>query len=316
MDVVLVVRHTFWELSDDIPNVFEAGRNARSFSDFDIRYGEDHFLADLPEDGMENSTKFADACCKATAETCSSAGSSIDLSENWADMDTDTESDESEAVCATPAPEQRHVQQVMMPMGFVLVPMPQTNMVWGCQGVPQHVSVTSGNGGRSCVAPPPGHFSSNPQKQPERTTVVLRNLPAHLSRSEFVKILDDAGFGKRYDFVYLPTNFRNMTVFGYAIVNFSDPADALAALEQFRGADVDGQAMITEWSKSQQGYDDLVCRYRDSPVMHNSVPDKYKPIILANGQLQPFPSPTEPLHLPRKFTPTKDQRSGGGSILP
>merc|ERR1719198_830665 len=92
-----------------------------------------------------------------------------------------------------------------------------------------------------------------------------------------------------------------MTVFGYAIVNFSDPADAQAALEKFRGKDVDGQAMITEWSKSQQGYDDLVKRYRDSPVMHTSVPDKHKPIILANGRLQPFPPPTEPLQPPRTF---------------
>jgi RNA recognition motif-containing protein len=107
--------------------------------------------------------------------------------------------------------------------------------------------------------------------------------------------------------VYLPTNFRNMTVFGYAIVNFSAPADAEAALEKFRGMDVDGQAMITEWSKSQQGYDDLVCRYRDSPVMHTSVPDKHKPIILAKGILQTFPPPTEPLQLPRKFAPTTER---------
>jgi RNA recognition motif-containing protein len=90
-------------------------------------------------------------------------------------------------------------------------------------------------------------------------------------------------------------------------VNFTDPAVAQAALEQFRGTNVDGQAMITEWSKSQQGYDDLVRRYRDSPVMHTSVPDKHKPIILAKGRVQTFPPPTEPLQLPRKFAPTPER---------
>merc|ERR1712146_16802 len=112
--------------------------------------------------------------------------------------------------------------------------------MWGCQNVPQAAVK---------VAPPPGNFAMNAaeaQKNAERTTVVLRNLPSHLSRSELVRILDEAGFATRYDFVYLPTNFRNMTVFGYAIVNFTDPAGAQAALELFRGKMVDGQAMITE----------------------------------------------------------------------
>jgi len=285
MDSILVVRQTFWELEEEIPTNVEC--RARSYSDFDIRYG-DHVFADLQED----SAKLDDVCCKATTET-SSVGCSTDLSENWADMsDSDTESDASVNYCTTPPPEEQ-----LVPRRFV-VPPP------GNFAPPPRYA-----------APPPGNFSLSHvkvQKTQERTTVVLRNLPSHLSRSELVKILDDAGFSKKYDFVYLPTNFRNMTVFGYAIVNFCDAADAQAALDQFRGTDVDGQAMITEWSKSQQGYADLVCRYRDSPVMHTSVPDQHKPIILANGCLQPFPPPTESLQPLRKFAPTQDQ----GSFLP
>ena len=198
----------------------------------------------------------------------------------------------------------------MMPVRFVMMPVVQTK---------------PDTEARSCVAPPPGNFApparkfvpppgnlllppasppgnlAKPVAISEKTTVVLRNLPADLCRSEFVQMLDEAGFAKRYDFVYLPTNFRNMTVFGYAIINFCDTEDAEAALEHFRGMHFGGQDVITEWSKSQQGYDDLVCRYRDSPVMHSSVPDKHKPIILAEGCAQPFPPPTQPLQPPRKF---------------
>jgi hypothetical protein len=297
--MMLVVRKTFY----DIDEVFETGRQERSYSDFEIGYGGHHVPVDLSED----CANFDDACCKATSETCSD-GSSTDVSENEADMDTDTESDGSDC-CTTPPPEQQPVQQVMMP--FVLVPFAQTNMGWGCQGVQQASVAPPGNlaapPGRNFAAPP-GNFSlshAKVQKMPEKTTVVLRNLPSDLLRSGLVKLLDDAGFSERYDFLYLPTNFRNMTVFGYAIVNFSDPADAQAALEQFTGANVDGQDLIAEWSRSQQGYDDLVCRYRKSPVMHSSVPDKHKPIVLANGRVQPFPPPTEPLQPPRTFAPAQ-----------
>jgi len=309
MESTLVIRQTFWELEEEMPE--RAGRRARSYTDFDIRYDSGH--TDLPDD----SAKLDDASCKATAETCSSAGSSADVSESWADMDTDTEFDESETYCTPPkAPEQQQVQQhVMMPVRFVMVPVAQTNMV------PQ-ASALPGNEVRSRVAPPPGNFAAPPgnfsappgnfslslvqlKKSPARTTVVLRNLPSQLSRSEFVTILEEAGFSEQYDFLYLPTNFRNMTAFGYAIVNFTDPADAQAALEHFQGSNVDGQDVIAEWSKSQQGYDDLVCRYRNSPVMHSSVPDKHKPILLSKGHLQSFPPPTEPLQPPRKFAPTE-----------
>jgi hypothetical protein len=294
MESVLVIRQTFWELEEVTPK--GDGRQSRSFSDFDVRYGG--ALASLSED----STKIDS---DATADTCSSAGSSADFS-----YDTDAESDESENSCATPrVPEQQQVQHVMMPMQFVMVPVAQT---------------------KPNVAPPPGNFAPQPRKfmpppgnlllppasppgelvKPlevsEKTTVVLRNLPSELSRSEFVQMLDDAGFSERYDFVYLPTNFRNMTVFGYAIINFCDAEDAQAAMEHFRGMHFNGQDVITEWSKSQQGYDDLVCRYRDSPVMHSSVPDKHKPIILAAGRLQPFPPPTQMLQPPRKFASTEE----------
>lgn len=306
MEPILVVRQTFWELEEEQSNIFSTGRLARSFSDSDIRYGGDHVLMGVPEDCVKKD--IGSPSSKATAETCSSAASSRDWAESCDESLTDTESNESEIGCVSPLGTFQCF--VMSPMGPVLMPFAQTNMIWGHgQGVQGQMLPKADNKARSCIAPPPGNLSCSPpaevQVEPERTTVVFRNLPSHLSRSELVIVLDNAGFGSKYDFVYLPTNFRSMTVFGYAIVNFSDPADALAAFEKFRGAKVDGQELITEWSNSQQGYDVLVNRYRDSPVMHSSVPEKHKPIILANGCPLPFPPSTELLQPPRKFAPTQ-----------
>lgn len=310
MEPVLVVRQTFWELDEDNSSeLLRAGGRARSFSDSDIRYGGDHVLMDFPKECAKHEI----GSCKATAETCSSIASSRDPAESWDDLMTDTEFDsnslrsfsESDIPCV---PEQQFFHaMVMSPMGPVMVPVAQTDMVWG--QLPQAVvpCAMSDNKARRCMAPPPGNLSLSPvQVAPDKTTVVFRNLPSHLSRSELVSLLDNAGFGNKYDFVYLPTNFRTMTVFGYSIVNFSDPVDAQTAFKQLKGANVHGQEIITEWSNSQQGYDVLVRRYRDSPVMHSNVPEKHKPIILADGCQLPFPPPTEVLQPPRKFAVTQD----------
>ena len=49
----------------------------------------------------------------------------------------------------------------------------------------------------------------NPAKQAsDRTTVMLRNVPNNYTREMFLALLDDNGFAGRYDFVYLPCDFR------------------------------------------------------------------------------------------------------------
>lgn len=68
------------------------------------------------------------------------------------------------------------------------------------------------------------------------TTLVMRNLPMKLEMEQLVAILDDLGFGDRYDLLYLPTSNRkqdgNAVNLGYCFVNFvrAECADA------FRGA--------------------------------------------------------------------------------
>ena len=50
---------------------------------------------------------------------------------------------------------------------------------------------------------------SNPARQTaDRTTVMLRNIPNNYTREMFLALLDDNGFAGRYDFVYLPCDFR------------------------------------------------------------------------------------------------------------
>ena len=39
-------------------------------------------------------------------------------------------------------------------------------------------------------------------------------------------------------------------------------------------------------------------RYRNSPVMHRSVPDEYEPVIFKNGVRKNFPRPTKKVKAP------------------
>merc|ERR1711924_370716 len=53
------------------------------------------------------------------------------------------------------------------------------------------------------------------------------------------------------------------------------------------------------WSNKHQGLAEQIRRYRNSPVMHDSVPDEYKPMLFRKGIRQDFPAPTQMLKRPK-----------------
>lgn len=122
----------------------------------------------------------------------------------------------------------------------------------------------------------------------DRTTLVFRKLPKDVTRASLLEMLDAAGLQGLYDFVYLPMDFKKGKVFGYAIVNFV--ANAWAEQARFH---FEGEGVTLDWSDSHQGLDELIQRYRDSPIMHSSMPEMSKPLIFRNGVVAAFPCPTK-----------------------
>jgi len=122
----------------------------------------------------------------------------------------------------------------------------------------------------------------------ERTTLVLRKLPKNETRTSLLAMLDTAGLQGLYDFMYLPMDFKKGKVFGHAIINFTTNESAEQASFHFAGA-----GATIEWSDQNQGFDALIQRYRNSPIMHPTMPEASKPLIFSNGSVVPFPSPTE-----------------------
>lgn len=139
-------------------------------------------------------------------------------------------------------------------------------------------------------------------KPEARTTVMLRHLPRDLSRDALLELLDARGFRGKYDFVYVPINFVEQANLGYAFINLSSPEDTPAFFKVFDGFRKWPKPCATKvlrvgWSP-HQGLAHLQ-RYRNSPIMHPSVPAEIQPLLFEAGRRVAFPSPTKTVRAPR-----------------
>jgi hypothetical protein len=145
----------------------------------------------------------------------------------------------------------------------------------------------------------------------ELTTVMLQNLPEGYSREMVAELLKREGFTGLYDFIYLPADFARGVFFGYVFVNFVVAEAAQRCQSKLQGfmrwgagaaasSTSDNRACRVSWGDTHQGLKAQVERYRNSPVMHPSVPDRFKPALYArDGSRVPFPPPTRRLRPPR-----------------
>jgi len=122
-------------------------------------------------------------------------------------------------------------------------------------------------------------------------------------------MLDTDGFSGHYDFVCVPADLQRKQGRGYAFVNFVSTADAQCFKERFTGFDcwtvVSNKVCEVCWGDEQvQGLAAHIERYRNSNVMHDDVPDVFKPAIFANGVRAKFPPPTKRIRPPAGMRPT------------
>uniref|UniRef100_A0A7S2DTM2 Mei2-like C-terminal RNA recognition motif domain-containing protein n=1 Tax=Alexandrium andersonii TaxID=327968 RepID=A0A7S2DTM2_9DINO len=116
-------------------------------------------------------------------------------------------------------------------------------------------------------------------------------------------LLDTEGFARKYDFLYLPIDFKSRACLGYAFINLVDSADVQRFWGRFDGYSKwvlpSKKVCHVSWSGPHQGLESHIERYRNSPVMHKSVPDEYKPVVFRDGVRVVFPSPTKTPRAPR-----------------
>jgi len=204
----------------------------------------------------------------------------------------------------------------MWPMGMPMMPGPYDGYppVWpgayGMRGMPGPQGVKAWNSPQAAKpkakarARTKSEEAGVKEKQDvPRTTAMLRNLPPEYTSQMLLDLLNTEGFSGLYTFVYLPIDFRTGQSFGYGFIDFVDAT----AVEKFR-QHFDGfttwavpSTRICEvcWSEPLQGLDVHIERYRNSPMMHESVSDMFKPMMFKDGVRVPFPPPTKKLKPPR-----------------
>jgi len=126
-----------------------------------------------------------------------------------------------------------------------------------------------------------------------RTTVVITDIPSNCSRDGLLAQLDDAGLAGQYDFVYLPVSFETLSTHGYGIVNFVSTIAAQTLMKKFSNS--------VSFSDQRQGLEGHVANFQGSSLMHEGVPDQFKPLLFKNGKRVPFPAPTRPTRMPREL---------------
>lgn len=142
-----------------------------------------------------------------------------------------------------------------------------------------------------------------PSQTETRTTVMLRNLPRDYSRDMICDLLNNQGFNGKYDFVYMPIDFVRKASLGYAFVNLVSTevvTEFWKAFDGFKDWNITSPKVCrVSWSNPHQGLEDHVNRYKNSPLMHENVPDECRPILLESGIRIDFPPATKSLRAPR-----------------
>jgi len=193
------------------------------------------------------------------------------------------------------------VENWLFPMG-VMMPAAPEPAVHAAQPGPSRKQRTGiNNKGLPC--PAPASAQGRCQQSKGRTTVMLRNLPNNYNREMLLEMLDGAGFNGLYDFIYLPIDFKSGACLGYAFVNLVEPSVVASFWERFHGFSdwvlPSRKVCGVSWSDPHQGYEAHVERYRNSPIMHGTVPDEYRPVIFVGGQRAVFPPPSKVPRAPR-----------------
>ena len=141
-----------------------------------------------------------------------------------------------------------------------------------------------------------------------RTTLMVRNIPNKYTQRAVLDELDEK-FARKYDFFYLPIDFKNKCNVGYAFVNLIEARDAVAFHEAFDGRRWtcfrSGKVCAITYARIQ-GKQAMIQRFQNSSLLAESLevqprlfvsqgPDKGKPERFPGGAELPVELPPPPV---------------------
>jgi len=133
-------------------------------------------------------------------------------------------------------------------------------------------------------------------------TMIIKNLVRDCTRDMLFNFLNEH-FEAEYDLVYLPRCFASKRSFQYAFVNFVSADAAFAFQARFHGCtdvEIFGGSTADISLSECQGLSSNIAKFRNSSVMHPSVPDECRPLLFRDGKPIAFPKPTKKIKEDRR----------------
>merc|ERR1711920_788174 len=135
------------------------------------------------------------------------------------------------------------------------------------------------------------------------TAAVMMNIPLEYTREQLLEFIDQEGFRGLYELFYLPHSFQTELNHGYAFIDFTTTENFEKFREHFHGfrdwnlpSDKTCDVTVSDRFNS---LGDHIEAYRNSPIMHESVQERFRPLLFQHGERICFPKPTKKIKAPR-----------------
>jgi hypothetical protein len=126
-----------------------------------------------------------------------------------------------------------------------------------------------------------------------RTTLMVRNLPANFTKSDFIRLLNTFCPGK-YDFAYNRIDFNKNQSVGYGFVNFISATWLLVFVRACRGMLLNHNVLRRHMKPcavsyaNVQGWECLVAKFRNSSILEEA--DGCRPALFWSDESAPSPT--------------------------
>lgn len=128
----------------------------------------------------------------------------------------------------------------------------------------------------------------------KRTTLMIRNIPNKYTQHMLLSEINER-HKERYDFFYLPIDFKNKCNMGYAFINFIDYTSILPFYEEFsdqKWRNFNSEKVCAISYARLQGKAAMIARFQNSSLLDKD--ESYRPLVFSSfgrnrGKAEAFP---------------------------
>ena len=122
------------------------------------------------------------------------------------------------------------------------------------------------------------------------TTLMIRNIPLRFTPVSFRELVDEEGFSGRYDYLYMPMDFRSHRSLGYCFINFYEAESASEFTTKFSDRmfpSTNSDKVLAISAAARQGLHANVSSFKQSTL--KQMPKmEFRPVVGILGQLFPL----------------------------